>query len=451
MAKIIIIGGGEVGAYLCERFSDLEHEVILLEKNEDVAEALDERLEAKVINADGCSARVLADINIDESDFFIALTSDDRTNLVSCSIAKAMGCKTTIGRIHDSTYSDRAYVNYQVHFGIDVLINPEGLSAVELAKVIRNPGRVAVENFARGQIEVQQVRAARGATIINKPLKNLKLGDNVRVGFIQREGELLVPTADMSIEEKDVVTLFGKPEAITNLRTQFNPDQKLTPVSVTLFGASETAISLVRLLSHPRFHIRIIEKDQRVAERIAEKFSNVTVIHGDGTSLHLLEEEQIGKSDYYIACTKDDQYNIMTCLLAKKLGTQHVQLVINKPDYEDVLETLIENIGIEKTVSPRIAAVNEVLRYTSTELCSEIAHLPDSRIKLLELFVPYNTPLSGKKIRDINFPQGTIIVALMHKFKSKVPSADDIILGGDRMIVITYKENQGALMQMIEG
>ncbi len=451
MGKIIIVGGGEVGAFLCECLSDEDFEVILIEQDEDIAELLDERLEAKVIRANGCSAKVLADVGTNSADFFIALTSDDRTNLISCSLAKAIGCKTTICRIHDNTYSDSSYVNYQIHFGIDILINPEALSAVELAKIIRNPGRVAVENFARGQIEVQQMRVFKGARITGKPLKQLKLGENVRIGFIQRNDQTFVATAESIIEENDLITLFGKPEAIQNLRSQLDPGQNLSPVSVVLFGGSETAISLVRLLTHPRFNIRIIEKNERTCERIAETFPHVTVIHGDGTSLRLLEEEQIGKSDYYIACTKDDQYNIMACLLARKLGTKHVQLVVNKTDYDDVLQTLIETIGLEKTVSPRIATVNEVLRYTSTEPFREVAQLPDPSIQLLEFYLPYNTPLSGQKIRDISFPQGTLIVALMHKFKSKVPTADDVLLGGDRMIVITYKDKLNALCGMIQG
>ncbi len=444
--KIIIIGAGEVGHNLCTTLAAAGHDVSLIEQSAERCEQLDEEQNARIINGNGSSARQLVEANVDQCDAFLAMTSDDRTNVISCSLAKGLGAKNTIARIHDETYSDNSVINYQLHFGIDLLVNPEAICAVELAKEIRNAGRVAVENFARGQIEVQQQRVAAGSRLTGKHLKALKLDPQVRIGYIQRDGKTEVAGADSVLEEGDVVTLFGHPEALFTLRERFDPKHKTELSRVVLFGGSETAISLIRLLTNPRFKIRVIDKDLEKCRALAERFPNITVIHGDGTSLRLLEEEQIGSADYFVACTKDDEENILTCLQAAKLGTNHVQLLINKGDYDQLLGILKTVLGIEVVVSPRQATAEFMVRNLSAESSATLAKVPGGGGQIIELRIKHSSPCVGKKIKDIQLPAGAVFVALLHKFKAKVPGAEDVILAGDRVVVIVNEAQEKAVM-----
>ncbi|TVP75320.1 MAG: Trk system potassium transporter TrkA [Puniceicoccaceae bacterium] len=444
--KIIIIGAGEVGHNLCTTLSAAGHDVTLIEQSEVRCAALDEEQNARIIQGNGSSARQLVDASVSKCDAFLAMTSDDRTNVISCSLAKGLGAKNTIARIHDETYSDNSVINYQLHFGIDLLVNPEAICAVELAKEIRNPGRVAVENFARGQIEVQQQKVAAGSRMTGKQLKDLKLDAQVRIGYIQRNGTTEVAGADSTLEEGDVVTLFGHPEVLFSLRERFDPKHKIELARVVLFGGSETAISLIRLLTNPRFKIRVIEKDPNKCRSLAERFPHITVIHGDATSLRLLEEEQIGSADYFVACTKDDEENILTCLQAAKLGADHVQLVINKGDYDQLLGILKSMLGIEVVVSPRQATAEFMLRNLSTESKTTLAKVPGGGGQIIELRINHASPCVGKKVKDIHLPSGAVFVALLHKFKAKVPAADDVILAGDRVVVIVNEAQEKAVI-----
>ena len=446
--KIVIIGAGEVGSYLCQLLSGQAHEVTVIESRKEAAAVVEELYDARVLIENGSSAETLVNAGVRECDFFLAMTSDDKTNLVASSLAKVLGAQTTIARIHDQTYADNSHVNYQLHFGIDYLINPEGLCAVELAKLIRNPGRVAVENFARGQIEVQQIRVTRRSKLIGKSLKDLRLDSRIRIGYVQRGEEINVPTGDTSLEEGDMVTIFGQREAIYGVKTKIDPDSVADTVRVVLFGGTETSIALVRLLSNPRFKVRIIERKRELCQELAEKFPSVTVIHGDATSLRLLEEEQIGSAEYFVAATKEDEANIMTGLQASKLGTAHVQLVINKTDYENVLQELKSALGVEVMVSPRIATANEVIRYLSKEPLIELATLPDGVGKVLEIRLVHGSQHAGKPLRNIPLPRGSVIVALLRKFQVKVPGADDTILAGDRVVVVTTEGNVEALRKL---
>lgn len=446
--KIIIVGAGEVGSNLSSVLAASGHDVTLIEKSETHCARLEEEQNARIIRGNGSSARQLVDVGVAKCDAFLAMTSDDRTNIISCSLAKGLGAKHTIARIHDDTYSDNSIINYQLHFGIDLLVNPEAICAVELAKEIRSAGRVEVEHFARGQIEVQRQRVARGSRMIGKHLREIRLDSQVRIGYVQRGDATEIAHAETVLQEGDIVTLFGHPETLFSLREKFDPTQKIEVARVVLFGGSETAINLIHLLKNPRFKIRVIEKDRAHCQRLAERFPQVTVIHGDATSIRLMEEEQIDCADYFVACTKDDEENILTCIQASKLGAKHVQLVINKGDYDDLLGMLQTRLDLEVVVSPRRATADFMLRNLSSEPVALLAEMPD-KSQMLEVRISHSSPVVGRAIKDIRLPTGCLMVALLHKFKAKVPAADDTILAGDRVVVIVSGEKKKELVQAL--
>ncbi len=218
---------------------------------------------------------------------------------------------------------------------------------------------------------------------------------------------------------------------------------------VVIFGGGETAVALLRLLQNPRFKVRVIERDPDKCRRLAERFPQATFINGDGTSLRLLEEEQVGGADYFVASTGDDERNIMTSVQAAKLGARHVQTVINKSDYEEILHNLRAALGIETLVAPRVVTANEVLRYLSDAPYIELFAFPNQRARILEMQVAPASPCSGKALREIAWPKHAVAVALLHKFQAKVPGADDRILAGDRLIVITREENIPDLLRLL--
>jgi len=448
--RIVIVGAGEVGSHLSETLSLADHDVTVIERDQQLAQTLHEQLDVRVINENGSSARALNKAGVSKCDFFLAMTSSDETNLVSSSLAKALGAKNTFARVHDATFRDNSVINHQGHFGIDHLVNPEALAAVELAKRIRNPGRVAVEDFGRGQIEVLSLEIQQGAKIVDVPLKELKLPGNLRIGLISRASETSVAHADSVLQEGDRVTLFGHPDSIFEAKPLFRPDSKLSKkISVTLLSGSEIAISLIRLLSNPRFKIRVIEKDLKICRDLAEQLPNVTFVHGEGTSLRVLEEEEIGSADFFIACSKDDEDNIMTCLQAFKLGAQHTMLAINRADYIEVLDKLSWTLGLELAVSPRVATANEVLRYIGKKSFIELEGKAKSDNScIIELDINSKSAVAGKRIRDVNWPGKCVIVGQESGYEPRTPTGDDIIQAGDSIIAIISKTNLKELLKL---
>lgn len=447
--RIIIVGAGEVGSFLCETLSQFDHDVTVIERSEEKAMKLRQEFDVRVLQESGTSARTLIKAGVEKCDYFLAMARHDETNLVSSSLARALGARNTFTRIHDQTFRDNSIINYQNHFGIDYLINPERLAAVDLAKAIRNPSRVAVEDFARGSIEVQLVEVTKRSKAIGKTLAELKLDNRMRIGMVQRGDTTMVANAGTVLEAGDNITVFGHPDALFDTRSAFDPNASHgNRLRVVILGGGEMSVSLVRLLSNPRFKIRIIENDPARCRKLADRFPEVTIIHGTGTSLKLLEEEQIGSTDFFVACTKVDEDNVMTCLQASKLGAHHVMLAINRTDYAEVLEQMKIAIGVELAVSPRVATANQILRYISREPYIDLGSLPGDVGKIIEITVKPDSPSDGRKLREIDWPTGCVAVALLHKSEAKTPGADDVIEAGDHIVVIVHQERIKDLLKL---
>lgn len=444
--KIVVAGAGDVGHYLCQILSEDGHSVTLIESEDSTADDVEEHLDVRVVRGNGASAVCLLKAGVEACDFFMAMTAHDQLNIVACSIAASLGAKTTIARVHDQVYADASVVNYQKHFNIDILINPEALTAVELAKHVRNPERMALEDFARGAIELQEVEISPDSKAAGTSLRDLPLS-GVKIGYVEREGELIVPRAETVLRAGDKATIIGTPDNILKDRRIFS---SASPIAqrIVLYGATETAISVIRRLRDHRFKIRVIEPDLEKCKTLAEAFPNVTVINGSATSLRLLEEEQIGSADYFIACTKDDEENVMTCLQAKKLGVAHVELVINKPDYEQVLQNISGFLNFESIVSPRRVTVSEIKKFVTNKEYSIIGSLRGGTIEFLELNVGEKAPAIGRPLRDLGLPPACIIAAIVNDSGAKVPGATDYVAANDRLIVILEKQKAAEVVKM---
>lgn len=446
--RIIVAGSGDVGSYLCKVLSEARYDVTLIEAMEEIAQEMENSLDVRVIVGNAASAKCLQKAGVADCDYFMSMTSDDQSNILACSIAKQMGAKHSIARVHDTVYTDSSIVDYKEYFKIDYLLNPEALSAVELAKLIRNPERVAVETFARGKIEVQQLQVSENSRLANKPLKNLDLPKDLRIGYVGDKTSANVAGPDTVLKGGDIVTLFGSTESLYNYRKLFNREFIGDIVDVAIYGATETAISIIKLLGANRFKIRLIDPSLKKCKIFAEEFPSITVINGSATSLQLLEEEQIGSSDYFISCTKKDEDNIMTSLQAKKLGVEHVCLVINKPDYEELLGNMSAFLNLELSVSPRKATANVILDIIRLNAGEKIVYSSNNSIEIMELKVAENAEVVSKSLREAGLPRGCVVAALVRGSDAKVPQADDVINAHDSVILIVSKDNARAAAKM---
>jgi trk system potassium uptake protein TrkA len=447
--NIIIVGAGEIGLHLARILSNQSHDICVIESSEGLAAELDEQLDAMIVASSGASVSALAEARVDECDLFFALTSDDNTNLVSASMAKSLGAKKTVARVHFAVQREEWLFNYREHFGVDYLFSPERLAAVELAKFVRNPEKSFVEELARGRIELQQTFVSPNGVAAERTLKELGLPARVRVAVIQRHGESLIPTADEILQVGDLVTIFGEPNQLHQALPIFQPTaDDPSQMNIVIYGGGEYGFALAQSLEGQNFRVRIIEKDKKVCLELSETLHHTVVLNGDATSLQLLREERVGEADFFIAASRDDEDNVMTCLQAKSLGTRYCLALVQRGDYADIISHNAKRLGILGAVSPRVTTGRDLLRFVTEDKYHIVMNLFGG-VVVIETVMRAKSRVVGTRVCDLKLPQGSGLVAILRGEQAFVPAAADSIEPGDTVYAIVAPEARKAAVKLL--
>ncbi|MDF1859885.1 MAG: Trk system potassium transporter TrkA [Verrucomicrobiales bacterium] len=446
--NIIIVGAGEIGTHIALSLAAENHAIVVIEADEGVAAELKNRIDARVVVADGTSISVLIDAGVSDCDLFLSLTSDNNINLVSSSVAKRLGAKKTICRVHPGIQREALFLDFSEHFGIDYLFSSERLAAVELAKHVRNPKSFMVEEIARGYVEVQQVTVSAESKYCGSQLKDVDFPPRIRVGAITRGSETIVPSAEEILMPGDDVTLFGEPSKLhdTVLRIQ-NRSGKDHKSNIVIFGGSEYGFSLAQSLESWNCRIRIFESNPERCQELSDLLTNVTILHADATSIAEMKEERIGEADFFIAVTGVDEDNVMTCLQAHSLGTKYCLPLIHRADYADAMTGFGEKMGILAAVSPREATRKDLSRFITSDRFHLLQKL--AGVELIESSVCENSTIIGKLVREITWPDDCVLVALLHGVRGQVPAAEDEISSGDSIYALVKPKAKREFLKLV--
>jgi trk system potassium uptake protein TrkA len=446
--NIIIVGAGEIGTHIALSLAAENHAIVVIEADETVAGELKNRIDARVMVADGTSISVLIDAGVSDCDLFLSLTSDNNINLVSSSVAKRLGAKKSICRVHPGIQRESLFLDFGDHFGIDYLFSSERLAAVELAKHVRNPKSFMVEEIARGYVEVQQVTVSTASKYCGSKLCEVDFPSRIRVGAIARGRETIVPSADEVLMADDNVTLFGEPSKLhdTVLRLQ-NRSEKEHKSNIVIFGGSEYGFSLAQSLESWNCRIRIFEANPDRCRELSDLLTNVTILNADATSIAEMKEERIGEADFFIAVTGVDEDNVMTCLQAHSLGTKYCLPLIHRADYADAMTGFGEKMGILAAISPREATRKDLSRFITSDRFHLLQKLEG--VELIESAVCENSTIVGKIVRDISWPDDCVLVALLHGVRGQVPAADDEISAGDSIYALVKPKAKREFLKLV--
>jgi trk system potassium uptake protein len=448
--NIVIVGAGEVGRHLAEKLSGQQHHICVIDASETLVGEMQERLDSHVVCGNGTSVAALADAKIGDCDLLLALTSDANTNLVAASLGKSLGARRTIARVHGRVQREEWLFDFKAHFHIDYLFSTERLAAVELAKFVRNPERLTVEEIARGRIELQQTVVAASSRAVDRPLQELKLPPRVRVALIQREDIFLIPTGRDALRAGDVVTLFGEPNRLSDVLPLLDPDARREgETSVVIFGGGEYGFALAQMLEGRRYRVRILERDPKLCATLAATLQRTVVINGDATSLPQLKEEQVGQADFFIATSRDDEDNVMTCLQAKGLGARYALSLIHKADYADVISRYSDQLGILGAVSPREATGRDLMRFITSDKFHLRMTLAGGT-QVLECPVHRSSGVAGRKVSEVHWPEGSGLVALLHENQALVPVGEDVIQPGDTVYGLVSEAARKPFLRLLE-
>lgn len=433
--RIVVLGAGTVGSSIASLLCLHRHSLTVVDTNAARIKQLNETLDVRAIAGSASQSSVLFQAGVGSADLVLAVTGDDEVNIVAASMSKAMGASRAVARVYAPVFRDLSTFDYQRHFAIDRLLSIEHLTALELARRIRHPGSVAVENLAGGDLEVHEL-VVSDVTGVGKSLKTLDLPRGVRIGSIARGGRTWIAGAEDALQVGDRITVIGKPSDVDTVRGKFCADGG-AKMGVVIAGGGETGYHLAASLEGARCAVVLMEKDLARCEFLAEHLQDTVVVNREATRRTNLEEERVGSADAFIACTGDDETNIVAAVEAGDIGAKVVMSLVGRPDYAQV----VRKLGIDYAVSPREVVAKQVLGYLTTgAVISKTPLSEDSALSILELEVMDGAQATEHVLANLNLPEQCLIAAVVREGFASVPGADDHLHAGDRVVVLLADE-----------
>jgi len=435
--KILVVGAGQVGYFLCERLSLEGHEVTLIDRSPENLRRAQDRLNVLGILGNGASAEALEQAGIKGTDIFIAVTDLDEVNILACLLAREYGVHTRVARVKSIEYSSGGGVLSKEKLGIDLLINPDDAVADEIVKIACRTGAFDVAEFVEGQIQFLGYRIGEESPLCDLSLR--ELGDirgmyRFVVTAITRGGRTIIPRGEDVIQAGDSIFIFAHQKDLPAIQYMFKLEEaetkKHTPRAFIL-GGGRIGLRIALELERLRFDVRLIDHDEVRCEKLAAKLKRTMVIHAEGTDVDVLVDEGIETADVFIAVTDNDETNILCALLGRQHGAIRTLAVVNKPELLNLAPTL----GVDACISPRLAAAGAILKYVRRGEVLSLATIEGSNAEVLEILVPKGSGIVGIPLKDLHFPTGAIIGATVHRDTYEIPTGDSQLQEGDRVVV----------------
>ncbi|MGI6120051.1 MAG: Trk system potassium transporter TrkA [Desulfosporosinus sp.] len=443
--RVVIVGAGKLGFSLADRLAKEEHEVIVVEQDEERRLNVQNSLDVMTIVGNGANPQFLANSVAKEADLLVAVTDSDEVNMIACMAAKKIGIPKTIARVRNQEYASRDQFNFNESLGIDLSINPEMTTAVEISRILLTPASLAVEDFADGKIRLLEVKISPESKLINIPLQRLTLPPQILVAGILRQNMMIIPHGKDFLFPQDNVFFVGETAVIESFSKQF-ADKKSKIERVMIIGAGRIGRHLAKILVKAGFSVKVIDKNRERCREIADCLDKGLVLCGEGTDIDLLVEEGVGEADAVICLTDEDKLNLLLALLAKNLGAQKTIVRVGRSDYM----SLMGKVGVDVVLSPRLLTAGVILRQVRRGNIVAVTLLEGAKAEAMEILVSANCLIAGKKLKNIKFPRNSLVGALIHDEDVIVPNGETILHEGDRVVVFTLPENVKKVGQYFE-
>ncbi len=435
--KIVILGAGQVGRTAAQHLSREEaNEVTVVDSNEDVLRDLQDRLDVRTVAGNGAHPTVLAAAGAAEAEIIVALTSSDEVNMMACEVAFALfRTPTKIARIRAPEYTSRSALFGADGLAVDVFISPEQLVTEHVARLIQHPGALQVLDFADGKVRLVGVRARRAGLLAGRRLRELAEHlprTEVRVVAIYRDGRSIPPEGDTLLEEGDEVFFLAARDDIRRVMSELRHGEEQAR-RIVIGGGGNIGLRLAQTLEKHN-QVKVIERDPRRARKVAELLEKAIVLQGDTADEELLIEENIDSTDVFAAVSNSEEANILSAMLAKRLGATKVMALINRPAYTE----LVESSSIDIAISPQTITIGSLLAHVRRGDVVRVHALKRGAAEALEAVAhgdERSSRVVGKTVAQIPLPEGASIGAIVRGDEVIMAHHDTLVLADDHVIL----------------
>jgi trk system potassium uptake protein TrkA len=434
--KIIILGAGQVGGTLAEHLASEANDITVVDTDGDRLRDLGDRLDIRTVQGRGSLPTVLRQAGADDADMLVAVTNSDETNMVACQVAYSLfHTPTKIARVRESSYLTREELFDNDHIPVDVLISPEQVVTNYIKRLIEHPGSLQVIDFAEGKAQLVAVKAYYGGPLVGQQLRQIRAhmpNVDTRVAAIFRRDRPITPRGDTVIEADDEVFFIAAKKDIRAVMGELRRIDE-TNKRIVIAGGGQIGERLAEAIES-RYQVKIIEMSPARCRHLSDTLESTVVLQGSASDKDLMLEENIADADIFLALTNDDEANIMSSLLAKRLGAGKVMTIINNPAYVD----LVQGGDIDIAISPQLATIGTLLAHVRRGDIVSVHSLRRGAAEAIEAVAHGDSKSSkvvGKAIENIALPPGTTIGAIIRDEEVMIAHDDTMIESGDHVIL----------------
>ncbi|MDO5509683.1 MAG: Trk system potassium transporter TrkA [Weeksellaceae bacterium] len=440
---IIIAGAGEVGFHIAKLLSRESQNITVVDLDKEKLEKIENKMDVLTYRGDSTSFAVLQEINVQHCDIFVAVTDLQNTNLVSALIAKKMGAKKSVARVSNPEYLKRENMLNVQRMGIDSLISPVDLAATEIFHLIEETAFNEIRSYENGLLNLLGTLLEPGSPLIGKSVREISERSIERISmpiaiarYEEGTNQLIIPRGDTVYQVDDQVYFLAVKNTSINLRKVLGKDKDALK-DVMILGGGSIGFKAAKNLLKGNHRVKIIERDPKRAEVLAEELPGALVILGDARDTELWVEEGISDTDALVAVTGRSETNIMASLLAKNKGVKKTIALVENIDYID----LSQDIGIDTLINKKLMAADMIFKYVRQGRVLDRTVLADINAEILEYAVSEQASIAHTAIQDLKFPKNAIIGGIIRREIPIIPGKDFVVLPGDKVIVLTEHEN----------
>lgn len=437
---IIIVGCGKVGSALAEVLSD-EHNVTVIDKNENLIESVINDFDVKGIAGNCLQTDVLNEADVDKANLFIAVTASDEVNILSCLIAKKMKARHCIARVRSPEF-DKQLVFMREELGISMMVNPDYNAANEIAKVMRYPAAINIESFAKGRVDLTEIRITSGSILDGVALSHLsrRMRLDILICAVQRGEELIIPNGNFVLRAGDKIHMTASHSNMVKFFKSISAAYREKRVKkAVLIGGGRVAYHLAQQLIEMGIKVKIIEIDRDRCLELSERLNKVDISCADGTDHDILQEEHVYDADAVVTLTGIDEENILLSLLAKNNGVEKVVTKVNRPSLIQLSDTL----ALDSIISPKTITVSQILQYVRAKQNSlgnsvtTLYSLVNGRLEAIEFIIRDKKDYVDVPLKKLKIRNGILIASIVRGNELIIPKGDDCLRVNDSVVVIT--------------
>lgn len=450
---IIIVGCGKVGSTLADVLSD-EHNVTVIDIDEDKTESVVNDHDVMGITGNCLQTSILEEANIEKTDIFIAVTDSDEVNILSCLIAKELKARHCIARVRNPEF-DKQLVFMRDNLKISMMVNPDYNAANEIAKVLRYPEAINIESFAKGRVDLAEIRITSGSIldgiVLNHLSKRLRL--DVLICAVQRDKEIIIPDGNFMLRAGDKIHMTASHSAMVKFFKSISAAYREKRVkSAVLIGGGRVAYHLAQQLIEMGIKVKIIEVDYKRCLELSQRLNKVNISCADGTDHDVLEGERVYDADAVVTLTGIDEENILLSLLAKNNGVDKVVTKVNRMNLIQLSDTL----ALDSIISPKSITVNQILQYVRAKQnvkgnnITTLYRLVNDRLEAIEFVIRDDKPYLNTPLKKLKLKKGILIASIVRGNNLIIPKGDDCLKLNDSVVIITTNKGFNDLKNIFE-